>query len=66
MNKDLLYKRVLKECVELCKKHNKLNIFIKSKNFTELDKDHRNLVYKQRKSMNEYINILTQRLEKLK
>ena len=65
MNKEV-YKRVSKEFVGLCKKYDKLNIFIKSKNFTGLDKDHRNLLYKQSKTMSDYIKILTQRLEKLK
>ena len=59
------YDRLLDESRELAKKTNALNDFMRTQNFINLDRDNKNLLYKQSRLMNEYLQVLGQRIELL-
>jgi hypothetical protein len=57
------YERILTEARELAVKANALNDFMRTQAFIDLDRQNKDLLYKQSRLMNEYLQILGQRLE---
>jgi hypothetical protein len=57
------YDRLLIEAQELATKTNALNDFMRTQAFVDLDRRNKDLLYKQSRLMNEYLQILGQRLE---
>jgi hypothetical protein len=57
------YERLLMEAQELAVKTNALNDFMRTQNFIDLDRQNKDLLYKQSRLMNEYLQVLGQRLE---
>jgi hypothetical protein len=57
------YERVLIESRELATKTNDLNDFMRTQEFVDLDRQNKDLLYKQSRLMNEYLQVLGQRLE---
>ena len=57
------YDRLLIEAQELATKTNALNDFMRTQTFVDLDRQNKDLIYKQSRLMNEYLQILGQRLE---
>ena len=57
------YDRLLIEAQELANKTNALNDFMRTQGFIDLDRQNKDLLYKQSRLMNEYLQILGQRLE---
>jgi hypothetical protein len=57
------HERLLKEAQELAVKTNALNDFMRTHDFVDLDRQNKDLLYKQSRLMNEYLQILGQRLE---
>jgi hypothetical protein len=57
------YDRLLIEAQELATKTNALNDFMRTQAFVDLDRQNKDLLYKQSRLMNEYLQILGQRLE---
>lgn len=55
-------KRVVSERVELSDKVTKLKFFLDSKSFNQIDIDEQNRLIHQFKIMNEYLDILNQRI----
>lgn len=59
------YERLLVEAQELATKTNALNDFMRTQRFVDLDRQNKDLLYKQSRLMNEYLQILGQRIELL-
>lgn len=59
------YDRLLVEAQELATKTNALNDFMRTQAFVDLDRENKDLLYKQSRLMNEYLQVLGQRLELL-
>ena len=57
------YDRLLIEAQELATKTNALNDFMRTQNFVNLDRQNKDLLYTQSRLMNEYLQVLGQRLE---
>lgn len=57
------YERLLVEAQELAVKTNDLNDFMRTQDFVDLDRQNKDLLYKQSRLMNEYLQVLGQRLE---
>ena len=57
--------RLLEETRELAIKLNKLNEFMASDKFIELDRENKDLLYEQQRTMSTYLQILGKRLELL-
>ena len=57
------YGRLLVEAQELATKTNALNDFMRTQAFIDLDRQNKDLLYKQSRLMNEYLQVLGQRLE---
>jgi hypothetical protein len=57
------YERLLIESRELATKTNDLNDFMRTQEFVDLDRQNKDLLYKQSRLMNEYLQVLGQRLE---
>ena len=57
------YDRLLIEAQELATKTNALNDFMRTQAFVNLDRQNKDLLYIQSRLMNEYLQILGQRLE---
>lgn len=57
------YDRLLTEAQELAFKTNALNDFMRTQDFIDLDRQNKDLLYKQSRLMNEYLQVLGQRLE---
>ena len=57
------YDRLLIEAQELSTKTNVLNDFMRTQSFVNLDRQNKDLLYIQSRLMNEYLQILGQRLE---
>jgi hypothetical protein len=57
------YDRLLIEAQELATKTNALNDFMRTQAFVDLDRQNKVLLYKQSRLMNEYLEVLGQRLE---
>jgi len=57
------YDRLLIEAQELAVKTNALNDFMRTQTFVNLDRKNKDLLYKQSRLMNEYLQVLGQRLE---
>jgi hypothetical protein len=57
--------RLMLEAQELAEKTNKLNDFMRTQLFVNLDRQNKDLLYKQSRLMNEYLQILGQRIELL-
>ena len=57
------YDRLLIEAQELATKTNALNDFIRTQAFVDLDRQNKDLLYTQSRLMNEYLQVLGQRLE---
>jgi len=57
--------RLKEETKELIIKINKLHTFFGTKEFYELDRSNKDLLYKQFRIMNKYIQVLGQRMELL-
>ena len=55
--------RLLEETQELVTKTNKLNDFMRTDGFVDLDRENKDLLYSQSRIMNEYVQILGKRLE---
>lgn len=59
------FDRLLKETQELAEKTNKLNDFMRTNAFVELDRKNKDLLYSQSRTMNKYLQILSKRIELL-
>lgn len=59
------YERLLVEAQELATKTNALNDFMRTQRFVDLDRQNKDLLYKQSRLMNKYLQILGQRIELL-
>lgn len=59
------YDRLLVEAQELATKTNALNDFMRTNAFVDLDRQNKDLLYRQSRLMNEYLQVLGQRLELL-
>lgn len=57
--------RLLQESQELAEKLNKLNQFMASERFIELERPQKDLLYSQSRTMSKYLQILGKRLELL-
>jgi len=57
------YDRLLVEAQELSTKTNALNDFMRTQGFGDLDRQNKDLLYTQSRLMNEYLQVLGQRLE---
>jgi hypothetical protein len=57
------YDRLLIEAQELSSKTNLLNDFMRTQAFVDLDRKNKDLLYSQSRLMNEYLQVLGQRLE---
>ena len=57
------YDRLLIEALELATKTNALNDFMRTQAFVDLDRQNKDLLYTQSRLMNEYLQVLGQRLE---
>jgi len=57
------YDRLLIEAQELAVKTNLLNDFMRTQSFIDLDRQNKDLLYIQSRLMNEYLQVLGQRLE---
>jgi hypothetical protein len=57
------YDRLLNEAQELATKTNVLNDFMRTQAFVDLDRQNKDLIYKQSRLMNKYLQVLGQRLE---
>ena len=57
------FERLLKEARELAVKANALNDFMRTQAFIDLDRENKDLLYKQSRLMNEYLQVLGQRIE---
>ena len=57
------YDRLLIEAQELAIKANGLNDFMRTQGFVNLDRQNKDLLYTQSRLMNEYLQVLGQRLE---
>ena len=57
------YDRLLIEVQELATKTNALNDFMRTQAFVDLDRQNKDLLYTQSRLMNEYLQVLGQRLE---
>jgi len=57
------YDRLLIEAQELATKTNALNDFMRTQPFVDLDRQNKDLLYKQSRLMSEYLQVLGQRLE---
>ncbi len=57
------YDRLLIEARELATKTNALNDFMRTQNFVDLDRQNKDLLYKQSRIMNKYLQVLGQRLQ---
>ena len=62
---ETFYDRLLIEAQELATKTNALNDFMHTQDFVDLDRQSKDLLYNQSRLMNEYLQILGQRLELL-
>lgn len=65
MKEQTFYDRLLDEARELANKTNKLNDFMRTQSFVDLDRENKDLLYSQYRLMNEYLQILGKRLELL-
>ena len=61
--KNSFYDRLLIEAQELATKTNALNDFMRTQGFVDLDRQNKDLLYTQSRLMNEYLQVLGQRLE---
>jgi phage antirepressor YoqD-like protein len=59
------YDRLLVEAQELAIKTNALNDFMRTQGFINLDRKNKDLLYTQSRLMNEYLQVLEQRIELL-
>ena len=57
------YDKLLVEAQELATKTNALNDFMRTQGFVDLDRQNKDLLYTQSRLMNEYLQVLGQRLE---
>lgn len=57
------FERLLTEARELAVKANALNDFMRTQAFIDLDRENKDLLYKQSRLMNEYLQVLGQRIE---
>jgi len=64
-NENAFFERLLVEAQELAIKTNALNDFMRTQKFIDLDRQNKDLLYKQSRLMNEYLQILGQRIELL-
>lgn len=65
MKEQTFYDRLLDEARELANKTNKLNDFMRTQSFVDLDRENKDLLYSQSRLMNEYLQVLGKRLELL-
>ena len=59
------YDKPLTEAQELAIKTNALNDFMRTQAFIDLDRTNKDLLYQQSRLMNEYLQVLGQRIELL-
>jgi len=64
-NENAFFERLLVEAQELATKTNALNDFMRTQKFVDLDRQNKDLLYKQSRLMNEYLQVLGQRIELL-
>lgn len=57
------YDRLLIEAQDLAIRLNKLTLFMSTQPFVDLDRQNKDLLYKQSRLMNEYLQVLGQRLQ---
>lgn len=62
---NLLYDELLTEAQELAIKTNVLEDFMRTQNFVYLDRENKDLIYKQSRLMNKYLQVLGKRIELL-
>ena len=63
MEQSTFYDRLLIEAQEIAIKTNSLNDFMRTQAFVDLDRENKDLLYRQSRLMNEYLQILGIRLE---
>jgi hypothetical protein len=59
------FERLLSETQELATKTNALNDFMRTQKFVDLDRQNKDLLYKQSRVMNKYLQVLGKRIELL-
>ena len=59
------FDRLLKESQDLATRTNALNDFMRTQKFVDLDRQNKDLLYKQSRLMNDYLQVLGQRIELL-
>lgn len=59
------YERLITEAQDLATKTNALNDFMRTQKFVDLDRQNKDLLYRQSRLMNEYLQVLGQRIELL-
>jgi len=59
------FERLLIEAQDLATKTNALNDFMRTQKFVDLDRQNKDLLYKKSRLMNEYLQVLGQRIELL-
>ena len=64
-NSNAFFERLLIEAQDLATKTNALNDFMRTQKFVDLDRQNKDLLYKQSRLMNEYLQVLGQRIELL-
>ena len=64
-NENAFFERLLVEAQELAIKTNALNDVMRTQKFVDLDRQNKDLLYKQSRLMNEYLQVLGQRIELL-
>lgn len=62
---NFFYEKLLTEAQVLATKTNALNDFMRTQKFVDLDRQNKDLLYKQSRLMNEYLQVLGQRIELL-
>lgn len=63
LREETFYDRLLVEAQQLATKTNALNDFMRTQAFVDLDRQNKDLLYRQSRLMNEYLQILGIRLE---
>jgi hypothetical protein len=63
MEDKTFFDRLLTEAQELALRTNKLNDFMRTQKFIDLDRENKDLLYHQSRLMNEYLQVLGKRIE---
>lgn len=63
MEDKTFFDRLLTEAQELAFRTNKLNDFMRTQQFIDLDRENKDLLYHQSRLMNEYLQVLGKRID---